>query len=178
MSMIGYIILTRAEPIDGYPHRETVLLVGSLLIGLAGGALSVCLYKLGITCLGALAGASLALFILGWHTYGTISSSTGRAIFIAAFALVGAIIIHFFERIAIMASTAVLGSYLVVFGIDEFARTGFIETLRLFMSGPTKFDISVVRPSGPVYGLLITFIVLSIIGFIVQHKAYRGHSFI
>ncbi|KAH9245289.1 hypothetical protein BASA81_017243 [Batrachochytrium salamandrivorans] len=176
MAMIGYVILTRAEPADGYPHRDTVLLVGSLLIGLVGGALAVCLYHVGI-CLGALGGAALALFILGWHSDGVIQSSTGRAIFVAVLALIGAVVVHFFEKIAIMLATSILGAYLVILGIDEFASTGFIDTVRLFMSGPNRYNFSAVHPTGPVFGLLISMVVLALVGFIVQYKAYGSHTF-
>ncbi len=56
--MIGYLLLVRFEPASGYgPNTETVLLCGSLAIGLVGAFLTLCFVKLGIAAMGALGGA-------------------------------------------------------------------------------------------------------------------------
>jgi Domain of unknown function (DUF4203) len=115
-TMIGYIILTRVEPSGGYANRDTVLLLGPLAIGLIGALLSLKLVRFGISVIGALGGAALALFILSWKSDGLISSEAGRIIFICLCAVIGSLVIHWFEKPVVIVSTSMLGSYLTFNG--------------------------------------------------------------
>ncbi|KAL2917735.1 hypothetical protein HK105_202608 [Polyrhizophydium stewartii] len=176
-ALVGFVILTRAEPTAGYANRDTVLLLGSLAFGIAGGFLALLFWQFGVSCLGAMAGVAVALFVLSWKSNGAIESETGRAIFIAVCALIGAVVIHFVERPAIIVSTSVLGAYLVIMGIDFFAKTGVVAAIRQFLSGTNRFDTSVFSTSNGTFGMLCTMVVLAVIGIIVQFRTTIGRDF-
>ncbi|KND00290.1 uncharacterized protein SPPG_04619 [Spizellomyces punctatus DAOM BR117] len=174
---LGYSILLNLEPQpDGWSNRDTILLLGSLACGIVGGLLAVCLVKLGLACIGALGGFSLAMFILSFQSGGVIQSGLGRTIFIIAMVVVGAIAIFFLVKPVLIVSTAVAGAMSIVLGIDVFARTGFTPALRLFLTG-NRFDVSIFTRDNKVLALLITAAVLAIVGILVQFRTNRGRTF-
>lgn len=175
-TVLGYILLTRLEPAGGYQNHETVLLLGSLAIGLIGGFLAFFLFSVGLSLLGALGGGSLAMFLLSWRSQGLITSETGRAIFIAVFAVLGAIAMHFLQKPAVIVASSFGGSYLLFTGIDVFTKTGFNAALRLFLSGDLALDVSGFTADGPLYGLLVGVLVVALVGMAVQYSQNRGRK--
>lgn len=126
-SIIGYTILTKTNAGSGSP---TVLLYGSLAIGLVGGILAVLLYRLGISLLGALGGMTLALWINSLKAGGVLADKTQLTIFIIVFAVIGAIVIHFAEKIVIILCSSFAGAYSICYGIDTFTHFGYAGRLR------------------------------------------------
>ena len=94
-------------------------------------------------------------------------------------ALVGGILIHLFEKPVVIVSTSLLGSYLIVLGVDEFAKTGFNEAVKQFVRGARTgtYDTAIFTTSGKIYGLLVTAIVLTILGVLVQYRMNSGRGF-
>jgi hypothetical protein len=131
-TILGFAILTKAEPAAGYPNSDAVLFWGSIAIGVLGGILSLVLLQFGLTMLGALAGFCLAVFILSLKSGGLIESSGGRIALIVCLCLLGAILIHFFEKPLIIVCSSMAGSYSIVYGIDTFAKVGYVATLRAY----------------------------------------------
>ncbi|KAJ3162812.1 hypothetical protein HDU86_003786 [Geranomyces michiganensis] len=172
---LAYVALINAEPSSGYSNRSTLILCVVLAAGIIGGLLSVCLVKLGITLVGAAGGFALALFILSWKSGGLIESGLGRTIFIIACVVVGAVIIHFVIKQALIVLTAIAGAFGITLGIDFFAKTGFAQTVQDILS-KRDFDLSDVNRS-KVIALLVTTAVLAVIGMVVQFRSNRGRTF-
>ncbi|KAJ3299018.1 hypothetical protein HK104_010101 [Borealophlyctis nickersoniae] len=172
-SVIGYIILTRLEPDEGYTHRATVLLIGSLAIGLLGLFLGFCLWQLGVAFIGGIAGFSLAMWLLSLRDGGLIHSEVGRIILVVALVVVGIVLVFVFERLFLIIATSIIGAYLITFGIDLFAQTGFIGESRAFLrnidDGQNHFTVT-----SEMTGVLVTFAVLTVIGIVVQWFTTRA----
>ena len=133
-TILGFAILTRAQPAEGYPNADAVLFWGSLAIGVLGGILSLILFQFGLTMLGALAGFCLAVFILSLKSGGLITSQGGRIGLFVSLCLLGAILIHFFEKPLVIIFSSMGGAYSIVYGIDTFARVGYTATLRAYIN--------------------------------------------
>ena len=131
-TILGFAILTKAQPAGGYPNSDAVLFWGSLAIGVLGGILSLVLFQFGLTMLGVLAGFCLSVFILSLKSGGLIESAGGRIALIVVLCLLGAILIHFFEKPLIIIFSSMGGSYSIVYGIDTFAKMGYVATLRAY----------------------------------------------
>jgi hypothetical protein len=104
------------------------------------GFLFMCIWRLGLAAIGALAGFGLALFILSWASGGAISNGTGRSVFIGLMSLVGAIVIHFIEKPFLIFSTSFAGAFSLIYGIDIFARKGFVEAVQFFLGNNESGD--------------------------------------
>ncbi|KAJ3053841.1 hypothetical protein HK097_003251 [Rhizophlyctis rosea] len=169
-SIIGYIILVQLAPEGGYRDNDTVLLAGSLAIGILGLFLGLCLWQLGVAFIGALAGFALANWILSLRDGGLIRSEAGRIILIVALVVVGIILIFMFETPVLIITTSLVGAYLICFGVDQFTRTGFnLSSYYLLTNRRNSLELT-----GPIIGFLVAFIVLAIIGIAVQFRMNRG----
>ena len=97
-----------------------------IVAGIIGAIIAYKLYRVGLSIVGFLGGAALALLLLSFKTNGIIKSLTelgiidvdyGRVIFIVVLGVVGAVLINFFEFPVIVGATALLGSFTVFLGI-------------------------------------------------------------
>ncbi|CAG8486346.1 6391_t:CDS:2 [Ambispora gerdemannii] len=174
-SLITWVILTNAEPNNGYGKAASViLLVVSLAVGLIIGLITMCCADLAVWILGGLAGYTVALFILALADNGIIHSKAGRIIFILIFIIAGFLLMFFFKNIMIILSTAFIGAYSIILGLDMFVRTGFKESVRLFMDG--NHDI-VYNATWKVYLMLAALLALFILGSIFQWSYHRDRHF-
>ncbi|KAG0375609.1 hypothetical protein BGX24_008873 [Mortierella sp. AD032] len=151
MFLIGFYFFGNISYIgmaNGGVTSQTLLLVISIVVGILGGLLLVCCSRLGVAVLGAMALYTLGLWILGWKSGGVIQSSTGRGILLGVLAVV-----------------------------DFFAHTGFITQADSFINSKNNLDARVGNLSGKQYALLATFIVLSILGMIVQFRWWGRRNF-
>jgi len=163
--------------VNGGVTSQTLLLVISIVVGILGGLLLVCCSRLGVAVLGAMALYSLGLWILGWQSGGLIHSTTGRAILLGVLAVVGFIVGFIREKETVIIGSAILGAYSFVVGVDFFAHTGFISQTDSFINSKNNVDARVGKLSGPEYALLATFIVLAILGMIVQFRWFGRRNF-
>ncbi|KAI8830846.1 hypothetical protein BC829DRAFT_121652 [Chytridium lagenaria] len=166
-TIIGYTILTRAEPGERYAVREVVLLFGSIAIGLVFGIGLLFLRKLSVIMLGGLGGYFLGMFVLGLRPGTTIEQGWGRAIFLVILAIVGLVIGISGGKVFIIAVTAFIGAYGVVFGIDCFANTGFVEAAARSMSFGFV-NSSDYRFDGKIIVMHVVILVLTAIGVFLQ----------
>ncbi|KAF9582913.1 hypothetical protein BGW38_010586 [Lunasporangiospora selenospora] len=181
MFLIGFYFfgnLTYIGMANGGVTSKTLLLVVSIIVGIIGGLLLVCCSRLGVAVLGALALYSLGLWILGWKSGGLITSSVGRGIFLAVLAIVGFILGLCREKETVIVGSAIVGAYSVVVGIDMYAQTGFVQLADSFINSKNSIDD---RVSGDLtwkeYALLATFIVLALLGMVVQFRAWGRRAF-
>ncbi|KAI9337367.1 hypothetical protein DFJ73DRAFT_849176 [Zopfochytrium polystomum] len=177
-SCAGYIILIHAEPHpDGYPSRSNVLLFGSLAFGLLIGGMFLCLRKLALLGIGAVSGFFLAMFVLGLRSYGVVDAGWGRAVFIAVFCLAGVVAVFFLEKHVVIVGTAVTGAYGLVFGIDCFAHTGFVQASESFVSSTSTLNFAAFVINGRVIALMVSFVALAVIGIVVQYRINKDKGF-
>ncbi|KAF9907352.1 hypothetical protein EC991_011001 [Linnemannia zychae] len=180
MFLIGFYFfgnITYIGMANGGVNSQTLLLVISIVVGILGGLLLVCCSRLGVAVLGAMALYSLGLWILGWKSGGLIHSTTGRAILLGVLAVVGFILGFIREKETVIIGSAILGAYSFVAGVDFFAHTGFITQTDSFINSKSSLDDRVGTLSGTQYALLGTFIVLSILGMVVQFHWWGRRNF-
>ncbi|KAF8943639.1 hypothetical protein BGZ47_005212 [Haplosporangium gracile] len=180
MFLIGFYFFGNISYIgmaNGGVTSQTLLLVISIVVGILGGLLLVCCSRLGVAVLGAMALYSLGLWILGWQSGGVIHSSSGRAILLGVLAVVGFILGFIREKETVIIGSAILGAYSFVAGVDFFAHTGFISEADSFINSKNNVGNRVGKLSGPEYALLATFIVMAILGMIVQFRWFSRRNF-
>ncbi|KAJ3409006.1 hypothetical protein HDV05_004655, partial [Chytridiales sp. JEL 0842] len=177
-SSIGYTILLRVEPAQGYDPsaRDNILLFGSLAIGLLGGLIVLCVRQVGLAAIGAIGGYALAIFILGFTNNGIIQVGWGRIVFILAFIIIAIVLVFFVEKWVVIVSTSMAGAYLVVLGIDMYAKTGFAMASQSFFQSGTRFDSTVFTVNGKVIAMTASVAVLAIVGVVVQSRMNAGRS--
>ncbi|KAF9928777.1 hypothetical protein FBU30_002097 [Linnemannia zychae] len=180
MFLIGFYFFGNISYIgmaNGGVTSQTLLLVISIVVGILGGLLLVCCSRLGVAILGAMALYSLGLWILGWKAGGIIHSSTGRGILLGVLAIVGFILGFIREKETVIIGSALLGAYSFVVGVDFFAQTGFVSETDSFINSKNNLDERMGKLSGAEYALLATFIVLSILGMVVQFRWWGRRNF-
>ncbi|KAF9346136.1 hypothetical protein BGX26_002387 [Mortierella sp. AD094] len=178
--LIGYYFFANVAYIamaNGGVSSFTLLLVISIVVGIFGGLLLVCCSRLGVAVLGALALYSLGLWILGWRYGGIITSSTGRGILLGVLVAVGFIVGFIFEHKTVIIGTALVGAYSIVAGIDFYAHTGFLDQANSFINSKSSINNRVDSMSAAEYGLLAAFIVLALLGMVVQFKLWGRRTF-
>ena len=164
-AVITYPILSAIDASKPFENRELVYLVSILVVGIVGGFLFCCFWKIGLSAIGALLGFTFGMFVLGLVNGGTITSSTGRIVFLAVVSVVGAIAIHYFERPILILGTAFPGSYAFFFGLDVFTKTGFNRAARAFLGGNIGYVVG-----NEVYYMIGGFLGLGLVGAIIQWK--------
>jgi len=130
-----YAIMTNVNA--DYGEYENWILFGtSIGAGLIVGLILIFILPLGIFLLGALAGFFLAIWILSLvSSDATIQETTYRWIFIGGMALVGGVIAILLQKIVIIISSSFVGSYLLFYGIDIYAMTGFYNAMQSIVRG-------------------------------------------
>ena len=144
---------------------QTLLIIG-IVSGIIGAIIGYTFYKFCLYIVGALAGVYVGSIILSLKQPSLIESQGGRIAFLIIFGLIGSILVHKVERIAIMGATSIIGSDMIMVAIDLFAKTGFANTLNLWESG--NFDSHIQNKN--VWVLVVGFVLVSIFGFVVQRK--------
>ncbi|KAF9348615.1 hypothetical protein BGX26_012984 [Mortierella sp. AD094] len=171
---LAWIALRNLEPSNGYGSNSEWVYIGvSGAVGLLGGLLFLCLWRLGFAAIGGIAGFYLAIFILSWASSGVISSGTGRIIFIVAFVILGIILTFFLDRHVIILGTAIVGSGSFFVGLDNFIHTGFQEAFTTFLAGNHSAFSSEYNVTGKVYGMLAGTLGMMVVGACFQYYNHR-----
>ncbi len=152
-------------------NRDLIYLITILLVGILGGMLLLWLKKVGILliggCLGFLLGSSLlqieALASIGLNT------DTSRILVLVIFAILGMILVSFFEVYILIGSTSVQGSFAIFVGLDFWIQSGFGQWFYRAVSHG-QFDPF----STKTYLVLAGFVGLSIVGMVIQYIIYRN----
>lgn len=175
-AVLAYTVLAYSEPMDtnGRPlwaNREYIYLGTCTVVGLLGGFLSSCLFKLGIFLVGAAAGFFVSAYIITaagiQSDVVVISLSVGLAVLFGIGSL-------FMSDYAIIFGTAFVGGYLVGFGIDVFVNTGIMHSLNAIIAKHT-FSATSLSLTGPAIGILAGMIVVTVLGLIVQLRNFKSN---
>ena len=165
--------MLRVEPASGYGNRDLLLLLVPAAVGLIGALIAYRLWRFGLSLIGALGGASLANLLMNMGLRNALPSDTARIVFVIAVAIIGAIVIHFVEKPAIISCTALLGSYATFIGLDTFTNTGFNTTLQNVVFAGSSVQTNVTGPElGMVAGVLVVFS----LGCYYQFKSTKDHK--
>ncbi|KAG0048518.1 hypothetical protein BGZ83_006534 [Gryganskiella cystojenkinii] len=171
---LAWILLRNFEPSKGYGDRsEWVYLGVCAAAGIIGGALFLCLWRLGFAAIGGVAGFYFAMFVLSWATSGVISNGTGRTIFIIACVLVGILATFFLEKPVVILGTALVGSGSFFVGLDSFVHTGFQDAFLAFLGGSHSSLFGGYQVTGKVYGMLAGTLGMFVIGACFQYFYHR-----
>ncbi|KAF9926308.1 hypothetical protein BGZ65_007337 [Modicella reniformis] len=174
---LAWIGLRNLEPSAGYGSNAQWVYIGvSAAIGLIGGCLFICFWRLGFAALGGVAGFYLAIFILSWASSGVISNGTGRIIFIAAFVIVGIVLSFFLERHVVILGTAMVGAGSFFVGLDSFVHTGFQQAFVEFLGGNHSVLLGgAYQVTGKVYGMLAGTLGMMVVGACFQYYMHRDN---
>ncbi|KAG0237037.1 hypothetical protein BGW42_001930 [Actinomortierella wolfii] len=180
MFLIGWYFfanLTYIGMANGGVTSQTWLLVASILVGIVGGLLLVCCSRLGVAILGALALYGFGLWLLSWKSGGLLTTSTGRGILLGALAVVGFLLGCCREKEVVIIGSAILGAFSITIGIDFFAQTGYTREAESFINGRDTFESHFENKTWQQYTLLGGFLLLAILGIIVQWRAFGRRTF-
>ena len=170
--LVAFIVLAYVEPIspEGISswasNRDLIYFIVAIVVGLVFGALSICMWRFGLSLVGAFGGFCLAMFILSWVQGGAISDGLARSIFIAVFCIIGGVAALFMEDHVVILSTSICGSFGLVYGVDCFVGSGFKDAVPSFLGSPTKYTVV----SDTVLALLISWLVIAVMGALVQYR--------
>jgi len=166
---LGYILMYSILGSSGVTNNYA-LIFGSLGFGILVGLFMIlllkCLVALVLFLIGFVAGWYLGIWILSWVEiqHGSIDASTWRWIVLVACGVVIGIVTACLPKLFLAIATSWVGSYLVFYGIDVFAQTGYADAFQLILTGHAKS----FTWTNAIYGMLIGNIVLAVIGILVQ----------
>jgi hypothetical protein len=171
-SNLTALVLVKLAPAEGF--SDMVLLLVPIGVGILGGLIAYKVWRFGVSLIGGLGGAFVALLILGSTNGGLFQSELTRYIFIAIFAAIGAFAIHWFEKPVLVLSTSLVGGYLIMFGIDVFVKTGFTNAAMAFLFKNADGQDIVYTASGSVIAMMAGVVVLTVGGCIYQYRSNEG----
>ena len=188
-AMSAYTILLNIEKSTKdtqlFGDARTLVFAGICLgCALLFGALALALWRLGLVIAGGLGGLAFGMFLLSLPPINSLligegDSSVVRPILLAVVVCVGGLLSLFYESIVIMASTALFGAGCICACIDIYAKTGFCNAIKAILQNKGSVEMS-----NSFAGLLISYCVLSLIGFYLQYKGQlpsssrHGHSLV
>ena len=74
--------MVKVEPTSGYSDREWLILLVPSGVGILGAFIALKLWRFGLSSIGGLGGAALAITILSMGANGLINTDIGRFIFV------------------------------------------------------------------------------------------------
>jgi hypothetical protein len=162
----------------------TTLLLICFGAGVIGGFVAQGLWRFGLSLIGAVGGGAIAASLLTLKSGFLIEADGNRLLFILACAIIGAVMIHFFEKPMLIGSTAVAGSTVAIFGLDVFVKTGYADAVIFFLQNTRAGINNGIFPHAPldysylftgsVGGMVFGVIALTIAGSISQFKSAEG----
>ncbi len=139
-----------------------------LVAGIVGALLSGWMWKWILLGVGAFGGVSFTLVVLS--SLNSISFPIWiRPVLIGVSAILGAFLLHKFERPLIIFATSITGAFLFSFGLDVFIETGFDILILTILTGsvdPTK----IVIKDRQVYGMILLWCGSTLLGIVIQSK--------
>ena len=173
-SGLAFTVLGRLQVQFG-DQTELIYFAICLGAGLVGGAITVFLWRLGLALLGGLGGFSLSMFVLSFNPSVLMTNETYRFAFIGTLALIGALLPTFFEKAVIIVSTSIVGSFMLLLGVDFFAQAGFVRILPSSLADAKNYQFT-----NTTWGFIGSFAVVALLGMIVQYnvtgRKTKGYS--
>ncbi|CAO3613339.1 unnamed protein product [Cunninghamella blakesleeana] len=145
-AVMTWIGLTNNEPASGYQNTEILYICVSAGLGLVGAFMGVFFFNVTIYLIGALAGFYFSVWLLSWKASLLITVKVAQICFIIGIGVVGALSVYLLETYIIILSTAFIGAYLVLFGLDFFTHTGMLNAwLYIFDSNPNHYNAYIIQ---------------------------------
>lgn len=169
-----YSIMTGID-VDYGENEEWIIFGSSVGAGLLVGLVLLCLMQLGIFLLGCLWGFMLALWILSFVDPNSplITEPAYKWLFIGGISLVTGILALVFQKPIIIIASSYVGSYILFYGIDVFAQTGFYDAAQRIIRG----EKPVVDQCGDsCIIMLCACVVTCVLGIIVQFATNRNRN--
>jgi hypothetical protein len=170
-TVLLFTILTNVEPYDENGHsqwhesRTTIYFVSCLVSGLVFGCIVRFAWKFGLFLLGGFAGFTFAAFVCSWQSGLIIQNDLARTSFLLTVALIGGIVVLFFDNVAIVCATSLVGSYVLCLGVDCFSNTGFRQSVYSILNGKQEL-YQIKNPD--TYALLGSMLFIAAMGVLVQ----------
>jgi hypothetical protein len=150
--------------LEVFGREPAIAVLAGLLGGVIGAVLVVIFYFIGIFLLGAWLGSLLGILLTGG------GESLIGTIIIVVLAVIGGVVAVMLQKLMIILSTALSGSWGIVSGILHFVGGGF-GPIGLFQYHPNP---RVLRPMGVRgYLMLLCWVLLGIAGIVVQYRITR-----
>jgi hypothetical protein len=170
LGILGFILgasIAARIVLDMFGGERVLTILAGLVGGIMGAVLMVVLYFIGIFLLGAWLGSLLGILLIGG------GGSTIETILILVLAVIGGIVAVMLQKLMIIISTALSGSWGIVSGIFHFLE-GDLGPIRPFQYHPNP---RALRPMGMWgYIMLLCWILLGIAGIVVQHRITAGEE--
>lgn len=149
---------------DTFGGEPVLTIVAGLVGGVIGTVLLVFLYFVGVFLLGAWLGSLLGVLLTGG------GESTAALVIIVVLAVMGGIVTVVFQKLMIILSTALGGSWAIVYGISHLLGGG-PDSIQSFQYHP---NLRALRPMGVWgYAMFLGWIILGIAGLVVQYRLAR-----
>lgn len=136
--------------------------------GVAGAALSGCLWKWILMGLGGFGAVSLALAFFSGLNQQAIPVWL-RPVTLGLAAVIGAYLLHKFERPLIIFATSIIGSLLFTFGLDSFVATGFDLIILAIVSGSIDPSKIIIKEQQNL-GMILFWIGMTMLGLMLQAR--------
>lgn len=169
-AVFGYVILINVH-LNNYNfgvHFDYVIGAGILGFGVVGAALSGCLWKWILMGLGGFGAVSLALAFFSGLNQQAIPVWL-RPVTLGLAAVIGAYLLHKFERPLIIFATSIIGSLLFTFGLDSFVATGFDLIILAIISGSIDPSKIIIKEQQNL-GMILFWIGMTMLGLMLQAR--------
>jgi hypothetical protein len=167
LGILGFILgasMGAAIAFNLFCRAQVLIILAGLVGGIAGAVLMVVVYFIGIFLLGAWLGSLLGVLLTGG------GGSTVETVIILILAVIGGIVAVMFQKLMIIISTSLSGSWSIVSGVFHFLGAGF-GSIRSFQYHP---NLRILRPMGMRgYIMLLCWVLLGIAGIVVQYRTTR-----
>jgi hypothetical protein len=141
MGFVTWVMLANFEPAGTYgTNRLTIYFIVPLIVGTITSLLMARTLHLYIMLLGGLGGLALGLWVLGWKTNLSVTSSYGRAILLTVLVVVFMLLAPAHPHIHKL-GTALSASYILFMGLDIFFHTGFLYIFTATMDNNSNHGI-------------------------------------
>lgn len=149
-------------------YFDRVIGVGMLAAGVLGALLSGWMWKWILLGTGAFGGVSLTLICLS--SFNSIAFPIWiRPVLLGISAILGAFLLHKFERTLIIFATSITGAFLFSFGLDVFIETGFDVLILTILTGSVDPSKIVIKDR-QVYGMILLWCGSTLLGIAIQSK--------
>jgi len=146
------------------PNLLIASVVGSL-VGIAGALGISYLPALGVFFLGSFFGFISSLLLIASIRANYLQQDDVRDVIMLTMAICSGYLSLRWKKAAVLGGTSMLGSFSVITGVDHWTNSGFSKIL----DNVLDYNTSQIKLSGVLIGLLVAFVVMLILGVLVQH---------
>jgi hypothetical protein len=167
LGILGFILgasIAARIVLDMFGGERVLTILAGLLGGVIGAVLMIVLYFVGVFLLGAWLGSLLGVLLTGG------GGGTVETVIILALAVIGGIVAVMLQKLMIIISTALSGSWGIVSGIFHFLG-GDLGPIWPFQYHPNPRALRLMGMRG--YIMLLCWVLLGIAGIVIQYKITR-----